>query len=282
VVIGDGSWANMSNLALISRDVAEILPAAGTDEFAPSVVAMLRDQVNIDEACMIVYPRDESPRIAHRETQKPGDEPNLDTFIKGPFLLDPYYVAAAREGRFGFFPLSHLAPTGFKTSEYYRTYYRFSGIFDECGYLTPIGDGGFANLSLARADGNQPFESSTLRCLADLAPLVTALTQHHWRLLPANPSTEQISLRTQLESVLESFGESVLTARERQIINSILHGHTSKAIAQSLAISVETVKLHRKNAYRKLAIRNQSELFYTFIRALRDCSDEYQGGDPLR
>ncbi len=272
----------MSNLALIGGHVAQILPTAGTDDFAARVVAMLRDQVEIDEACMIVYPRDASPRIAHRETQRPGDEPNLDTFIRGPFLLDPYYVAAAREGRFGFFPLSHLAPKGFKTSEYYRIYYRFSGIFDECGYLTPVGNGGFANLSLARADGNRPFESATLRRLADLAPLITALTQHHWQLLPANPSNEQISLRTQLESALESFGESVLTARERQIINSILHGHTSKAIAQTLDISVETVKLHRKNAYRKLAIRNQSELFSTFICALKDLSDGYQGGDPLR
>ena len=152
----------MSDLALISERVAQILPTAGTDDFAAGVVAMLRDQVDIDEACMIVYPRDASPQIAHRETAGPADEPNLDTFINGPFLLDPYYVAAAREGRFGFFPLAHLAPTGFKTSEYYRIYYRFSGIFDECGYLTPTGDGGFANLSLARANGNRAFESSTL------------------------------------------------------------------------------------------------------------------------
>lgn len=73
----------------------------------------------------------------------------------------------------------------------------------------------------------------------------------------------------------------MLTPRERQIINAILHGHTSKAIAHELSISVETVRLHRKNAYRKLSIGNQSELFNAFIQALGRCTTEYHGGDPL-
>jgi DNA-binding NarL/FixJ family response regulator len=67
-----------------------------------------------------------------------------------------------------------------------------------------------------------------------------------------------------------SFGHPLLTPREQQIINAILHGHTSKALASELGISVETVKLHRKNAYRKLAVRNQTELFHTFIQTLKE------------
>ena len=71
-----------------------------------------------------------------------------------------------------------------------------------------------------------------------------------------------------MENRLQSFGRDQLTPRESEIISAILHGHTTKTIALDLTISIETVKLHRKNAYRKLCVRNQSELFYSFLQTL--------------
>jgi len=48
-----------------------------------------------------------------------------------------------------------------------------------------------------------------------------------------------------------------------------LGGHSSKAIAQRLQISVETVRVHKKHLYSKLGINSQSELFSVFLRASR-------------
>jgi DNA-binding CsgD family transcriptional regulator len=98
---------------------------------------------------------------------------------------------------------------------------------------------------------------------------------------PNEDEALQTSLRSQLESALSSFGMSRLTPREGEVINWILHGHTSKAISAGLDIAVETVKLRRKNAYRKLEVSNQSELFWTFIQALQSCNADNQGGDLL-
>jgi len=272
----------MSDLKLIGEHAAKILPTLGSTDFPLQLVSMLRDWVEIDEACLIIYPGVSAPYIAHRENQNPIDGPTLDNFVQGPFLLDPYYVGAAKKQKFGFFHLSELAPHGFNTSEYYRTYYRYSGIFDECGYLIQLGEGGFANLSLARTNGQQPFDNTCLDKLLQLEPLINAFFRQHWQAQPAHHIASPSNFHAQLEAALLGFGESVLTPREQQVINAILHGQISKAIAADLDISIETVKLHRKNAYRKLSIRNQSELIDIFIQALKSCTEEYKCGDPLQ
>lgn len=270
----------MSQLATLSTHIAKLLPEAGTDGFYKALAELLRSFANIDEVSVITYPDVRGPYISYREI--PTEGPNLDTFVTGSFLLDPFYVAGARQQMFGFFTLGQLAPAGFKSSEYYRTYYRFSGLFNECGYLIPVAEHGFVNLSVGRIIGKKSFERAELNRLNELTPLVMSIVKHHSMLLPNEGESLQTSLRSQLESALSSFGMSRLTPREGEIINWVLHGHTSKAISSGLDITVETVKLHRKNAYRKLEVANQSELFWTFIEALQNCSADYHSGDPLQ
>ena len=60
----------------------------------------------------------------------------------------------------------------------------------------------------------------------------------------------------------------------------ILKGYSSKAIAERFSISIETVKLHRKNAYAKLDLSTQGEVFNLFINSLIHI-ENYDGGDPL-
>jgi DNA-binding CsgD family transcriptional regulator len=48
----------------------------------------------------------------------------------------------------------------------------------------------------------------------------------------------------------------------------ILKGHSSKSLAREIDISPETVKIHRRNLYRKLGISSQSELFLKFLNTL--------------
>jgi DNA-binding CsgD family transcriptional regulator len=73
----------------------------------------------------------------------------------------------------------------------------------------------------------------------------------------------------------------VLTARESQVLRLYLKGHSTGSIAERLDISKHTVALHRKNAYAKLDIGSQFELFHLFIDSLT-CFDADEPGDPLR
>jgi len=56
-----------------------------------------------------------------------------------------------------------------------------------------------------------------------------------------------------------TYNES-LTARERQVITAIVDGLSYKMIAQRLNISLETVRQHIKNIYRKLQVNSKGEL----------------------
>ena len=79
---------------------------------------------------------------------------------------------------------------------------------------------------------------------------------------------------------LADFGTSLLTERETQVIHLVLHGHSTKTVAEKLNISMETVKLHRKHAYAKLEVGSQAELFYLFLDSLMSATN-YTGGDAL-
>ena len=68
------------------------------------------------------------------------------------------------------------------------------------------------------------------------------------------------------EALLDSFStgtgvrSSVLTAREREIVQLIAEGNSNKKIARLLDISVKTVETHRSASMRKLNIRTTPEL----------------------
>lgn len=50
-----------------------------------------------------------------------------------------------------------------------------------------------------------------------------------------------------------------LTPREKEILTGLVEGHNFKAIADSLFISIETVRFHFRNIYKKLHVHSQSE-----------------------
>ncbi|CAN7241235.1 helix-turn-helix domain-containing protein [Pararhizobium sp. LjRoot238] len=56
-----------------------------------------------------------------------------------------------------------------------------------------------------------------------------------------------------------------LTLQQRNIVRLILRGHSNASIGETIGISEGTVRIHRKNIYRRLAISSQAELFRIFI-----------------
>jgi DNA-binding CsgD family transcriptional regulator len=92
-----------------------------------------------------------------------------------------------------------------------------------------------------------------LLCQLDLA----------WRRLAAFrvedlPAAEAIALPRAFE----------LSAREREILANLSRGSTNHDIAESLAISLFTVKNHMKRIFRKLGVSNRTQAAARFNRAL--------------
>ncbi|MFI6709220.1 response regulator [Nonomuraea sp. NPDC050478] len=65
----------------------------------------------------------------------------------------------------------------------------------------------------------------------------------------------------------EELPGSLLTPREEEIVKLIAEGHSSKAIADLLVISIKTVDRHRANVLAKLGMRDRLELTRYAIRA---------------
>ncbi|CAN0606365.1 unnamed protein product, partial [Ectocarpus sp. 12 AP-2014] len=169
--------------------------------------------------------------------------------------------AAADTRRFGLFRLGELAPEDFEESEYYRSWFSNCGFSDECGFVIDVGRDAHVNVALGRL-GEGRFSDAQVNILRDIRPAVEALCRQHWSSDSRSGSGEGV--RRQLHLALDDFGCSMLTEREAQVINMVLHGHSTKSVAERLGISVETVKLHRKHAYAKLEVSSQAELFYLF------------------
>lgn len=59
-----------------------------------------------------------------------------------------------------------------------------------------------------------------------------------------------------------------LTPREREVLELIAEGRTSKAIAIDLGVSERTIELHRSRVLKKMYVRNSSELLNQVIPVL--------------
>ena len=267
----------MDALTTFSRVVSEATSLLGGSGFAAALGNGMRELIEADDVSLIRYPDAGPPVIEYTLPPKRRGKTTLDRYVKGPFLLDPFYRAAQVDERFGVFRLRDLAPSGFKESEYFRTWYHECGFQDECGLLIEL-DSGSLNLALGMTGSSRRFSKRQVNRLEAVFPAVEALVRRHWN--PLTTAAESADLRTRLQEALGAFGSSVLTRREQQVIELVLLGNSTRLVADKLGISAETVKLHRKHAYAKLDISSQAELFYLFVDALASHTGD-SGADPL-
>ncbi len=263
---------------LDSRDwheqIARIIAAADTRRFPAELVEALKRVVAFDYSVFFAYRGPERP-ICLYDTFTPRQRVVFVTdYQEGPYLLDPFYQVCAERIDPGLYRLREIAPDRFYHSEYYRSYYRRTGLAEEIGFVIALQNDMRLVISLMRAGTSAPFSDRDIAKLRRVEPIVHASAIRHWRDLGDHhhASTEQRaafpSLNTQVASAFERFGEGVLTRRERDVVRMVLRGHSSEAIGRHYRISTGTVKIHRKNIYGKLGISSQSELFSRFIAYL--------------
>jgi two-component system, probable response regulator PhcQ len=79
---------------------------------------------------------------------------------------------------------------------------------------------------------------------------------------PASALGEKIATpqASSVREVRASTASAALSQREKQIVSALAAGKDPKTIAQTLEISVHTVRSHLKTIYRKVGVRTQLEL----------------------
>ncbi|HEV3389065.1 MAG TPA: LuxR C-terminal-related transcriptional regulator, partial [Solirubrobacteraceae bacterium] len=61
---------------------------------------------------------------------------------------------------------------------------------------------------------------------------------------------------------------SLLTAREIEVMELLVHGATNKQIAERFVVTEGTVKAHVTHVYRKLKAANRAEAVHRYMRML--------------
>jgi DNA-binding CsgD family transcriptional regulator len=255
-----------------------VIRALDSADFCARLLAFIDAVATFDSGVIMAYPDSGELLVVHNALHA-GDQPGFGgAYRDGLWLLSPLYLSA-KAGVRGFFHIVDIAPANFRDSEYYALYYSSNGVQDHTGFLVETGDGTPLAISLERTPALGNFSSEERSALGAVAATVAALVACHWPGTPAPGRGEHSGLHYQVRGVLEAFGSSLLTPRERDVVQLILQGYPSKAIARELGISSQTEQVHRRHIYHKLGLSSHNELFSLFFDALAQPFSP--GSDPL-
>lgn len=236
-------------------------------EVGDAFVDMMKSLIPFDYSVIFAY-RGAARPIDLYSTFDTGD---YDVFVRmyqdGPYLLDPFYSAASLP-KPGVWRMRALAPDRFFASEYYRSYYVQTGLAEEVGFFVPAGEGVTVVLSLMRREGAGTFRDADYALLRKAEPLVAAMVQRAWGRLGRRFDHSNRTTRAHHRDPgarMQSPVSDKLTQREATIIELVLQGHSSESIGLRLGVATGTVKVHRRNIYRKLGISSQAQLMSHYL-----------------
>ncbi len=277
---GDSAMVQPSHLAApeFAAWNAAALRVAQAEEpvaIADALTDALKIVLDFDGIFMAALHRNAPPSVPYYNDPR---EPELK-YHDGPYLLDPFYNRFLAGEADGCYRLAELAPEGFLRSEYFASYYHLLNFSDELGLLASLGPDACAHLSVTRQRGRPRFNRRDRDWLAAAAPLVRDSVRRMHEAQHLTPN-DRAGLHDSLRQAYRHFGASVLTERERDVVQLLLRGNSAKAIARALQISPETARNHLKRIYPKLGVASQAELFALFFKALEQVEPGF-AGDPL-
>ena len=253
--------------------VAKIIGQIGTPGLPMALDGFLRATAAFDLSVIFGYPYDRRPLLLHDGYGPYVTRAALDAYLRGAYLLDPFYTASVQHHAPGLWRMRELAPDAFFESDFYGASevhpcisLEPGSLVEEIGFLVPLSGDITAAYSLMRRSGQQPFDDNEMHRLRAVEPLVSEVLRSHWRQLGSVASASQID--GAMEAAFARFCQDRLTYQQRRIVQLILRGHSTLSISTVIGVAEGTVKVHRQNIYRRIGISSQSELFSLFIQSL--------------
>ncbi|MBN9073336.1 MAG: helix-turn-helix transcriptional regulator [Rhizobiales bacterium] len=241
-----------------------MLRAVGEPTFWERFAEAVRHILPFDDLVVLSYPADRAPYCTFDVLERERHDVLIEDYLAGPYLLDPFFALATQTDHTGAFALYDVSPDKFRSTEYFKAHYSRTGIRDELG-LFMRRNRQCDVISLLRTGESGRYSRSEIADVQDRSAEWTAAAQLHLDRAAgphrtAGPSNQRWTFADALGGE-----EQRLSPREAEIAELILRGHSSLSIALTLDIVEGTVKIHRKNIYRKLKISSQAELFSYFL-----------------
>ncbi len=250
------------------RSMAALIgkPAPEQGEAGDILCELLAAVVRFDHVVVFAYHDGEVPVHVYSTFDPAQFDIFVTQYLEGPYLLDPFYRNAMQRCD-GVWRMRELAPDRFFSSEYVRSYYSKTQLAEEIGYFVTVDSGGTIVFSLMRRLASGAFSAPEFALVKKAEPLVSAAVRRFWSGAEFRAQDQSAKLgTTSSHDVWNRLRNSHrLTAREAAIIELVLQGHSSESIGLNLGVATGTVKVHRRNIYRKLGISSQTQLFSSYF-----------------
>ncbi len=274
----------MNPALLWNAELAQILRTSDIDEVWRYIFLTLQNALDISSMSVIRYLGDTMPLVLFSHAADDPSGARITAYIQGAYLLDPFFHASIGGPLEGCYTLAELSPGDFKEGEYYNTFFAAYGLMDEINVFFQNGDGKSVAISLGRETGSRRFEQDTRAVLDEVHDFLRVIVDRSSGKSERRPGIIDTELRAgfhvKLKEAMERLGTSVLTPREKMILDHLLRGYSVRVTAERLGVSEGTVRIHRHSIYSKLDIGSQNELFSLVIEALKHM-DPSGNADPL-
>ncbi|MEM8563854.1 MAG: helix-turn-helix transcriptional regulator [Pseudomonadota bacterium] len=272
---------DIQTLSKWNRDISKAIAALGTDDFFATLIEAVQGQVSFDYPQVWLFHKEIPPRLLYHDIPDHAYESQVDQYLEGPYSEDPFYRTSMDHPRSKLYRMSRITLGKLEQSDYYRGYYGDTGSVDEAAYIAKLRGGSVINLDMMRLPEKGEFTDEEYERLYLIAEPVSELLKCHSEHESfAVSNLIQPGIDHQIDLAFRTFGQSLLSPREKGVLELMLRGYGTDISAQRLGIAVETVRRHRKSIYRKLDVSSQTDLFSLFINTL-SCLGEAGGEDPL-
>jgi DNA-binding CsgD family transcriptional regulator len=245
--------------------LSKAIRSIGSPEFISELLSYMRSVAPFKGAFISRLNLSRPPEHIFDNVRQERRSVVVDRWLDRAWLLDPFVVSFISERHEPIMVLDDVAPDRFSSSDYYNIYYKSVRLRDELSVFVTLSDSTLF-FSLGRMDSENRFSKRDVRKLLEAHSTIAALCEQHFHRSPRS-LFENSDGSVSLEGVIERVCEG-LTKREVEIVQHLLRGHSSQSIALLLDVSPATVKVHRKNIYRKLGISSQSDLFSIFLQTV--------------
>ncbi len=185
--------------------------------------------VPFDLSAIFAYPDESEPLFLYDGFRIHGTRAALDAYVKGAYLLDPFYTACTRRVTPGLYRSRDLAPDAFFEGDYYTSWevhpcisMESGSLAEEVGFMMNLPGGFMAIYSLMRANHRPPFSHADIAALRLVEPVVRAAITHHWRDLRPAPRPEDkpawSARGAMMELAFEHFSQGILSPREQMVV----------------------------------------------------------------
>lgn len=259
--------------------LAQVIKSLHTDQFASDLNHWLRGIANHDNTTILAYFLDQTPRLLMTDSITPDVHKHMkNVYLSGAYLLDPFYEVHRARKNGDLYRITDIAPDQFTRNQYFVEYYQRTTMVDEIGFVIWPTSQMSIHVCLGRdVRSLQRFSKRERAAAKSVFPIVEALVASQWATVQFGSDPDKI---VDTESVIQRMVRLVakthginLTNRQAEVALLILQGHSSNSIGLRLGISPQTVKVFRKQLYKRCEVSSQAELFGLMLPMLSSQSE---------